>query len=139
MTAQQPVPQAPASGRGRSAEIAVWTAQIVLGLFMIVASGLPKLYGQATAVELFDDIGWGDWFRYFTGVVEIAGGVGLLIPRLAAPAAVGLIGVMIGAVITNVALDTPAWTLLPIVYAALLVVIARRRWSQATPLLRFGR
>lgn len=31
-------------------------------------------------VELFREIGVGQWFRYFTGVVEILGGVLVLIP-----------------------------------------------------------
>ncbi|MEU4345460.1 DoxX family protein [Nocardia sp. NPDC023852] len=31
-------------------------------------------------MRIFNDIGFGDWFRYFTGVVEIAGGIGLLVP-----------------------------------------------------------
>jgi putative oxidoreductase len=32
-------------------------------------------------VKLFQQIGAGQWFRYFTGVVEVWGGVLVLIPR----------------------------------------------------------
>jgi hypothetical protein len=32
-------------------------------------------------VKLFDQIGIGQWFRHFTGVVEILGGVLVLIPK----------------------------------------------------------
>jgi len=35
-------------------------------------------------VRLFDQIGAGQWFRYFTGVVEVLGGVLVLIPWTAA-------------------------------------------------------
>jgi hypothetical protein len=33
--------------------------------------------------DLFADIGAGQWFRYAVGGPEVAGGVGLLVPRLA--------------------------------------------------------
>ncbi len=72
----------------------LWGAQILLAAFLLIASGLPKLVGQADAVETFTQIGWGQWFRYVTGIVEVAGAIGLLIPRLAGLAATGLIGLM---------------------------------------------
>jgi putative oxidoreductase len=52
-------------------------------------------------VELFDKIGRGQWFRYFTGLLEVAGGIGLLIPRYAFYAACLLAVVMVGAIIAN--------------------------------------
>jgi hypothetical protein len=36
-------------------------------------------------VGLFRQIGLGQWFRYFTGAVEILGGVLVLVPRPEAP------------------------------------------------------
>lgn len=35
-------------------------------------------------VELFNEIGLGQWFRYLTGGLEVVGAVALLIPRLVA-------------------------------------------------------
>jgi uncharacterized membrane protein YphA (DoxX/SURF4 family) len=35
---------------------------------------------ESTWVNLFQQIGAGQWFRYFTGVVEVLGGVLVLIP-----------------------------------------------------------
>jgi uncharacterized membrane protein len=32
-------------------------------------------------VQEFAQIGFGQWFRFFTGILEVAGAVGLLIPR----------------------------------------------------------
>ena len=55
-------------------------------------------------VELFDKVGLGQWFRYLTGLLEVAGGIGLLIPRYAFYAALLLVIVMIGAIITHVAI-----------------------------------
>jgi putative oxidoreductase len=123
MTDDTTTASAPRLGRG--ANIALLALQVLLGLFFVVASAAPKLLGQQTAVDMFDDIGAGQWFRYFVGVLELAGGIGLMIPRLAGLAAVGLIIVMIGATLTNLfLLGAPATTITPVILAALLAVIA---------------
>jgi uncharacterized membrane protein YphA (DoxX/SURF4 family) len=95
---------------------------------MAVASGLPKLFGEATAVAMFDQIGAGDWLRYFVGVVEVAGGIGLLVPGLAGLAAAGLFLLMIGATVTTFAtLDTTYWyTPVIIGLIALGIAVVRR-------------
>jgi uncharacterized membrane protein YphA (DoxX/SURF4 family) len=49
------------------------------GIALLFASaGTEKFSDQW--VKLFQEIGWGDWFRYFTGVVEILGAVLVLLP-----------------------------------------------------------
>jgi uncharacterized membrane protein YphA (DoxX/SURF4 family) len=47
-----------------------------------VAIGLEKFPSEpgSSWVKLFQEIGLGQWFRYFTGVVEILGGVLVFIP-----------------------------------------------------------
>src|SRR4051794_31962104 len=40
-----------------------------------------------TRIESFEKVGLGQWFRYLTGLLEVAGGVGLLIPRKVDPSA----------------------------------------------------
>ncbi|MGK5683514.1 DoxX family protein [Actinoplanes sp. URMC 104] len=108
----------------------LWGLQVFLGLFMIVGSAGPKLAGEATAVQTFDDMGAATWFRYFIGVVELAGGAGLLVPRLAGPAAVGLALLMVGAAITQAfILHGGALVLTPVVLFALFVFIAWHRRS----------
>jgi hypothetical protein len=67
-----------------------------------IGVGGDKLAGTAVMVELFDKVGIGQWFRYFTGLLEVAGGIGLLIPRYAFYAAVLLALVMVGAIIAHV-------------------------------------
>jgi DoxX-like family len=42
-----------------------------------------KLAGVPFMVELFDQIGIGQWFRLVTGVVEITGAIALVFPGLA--------------------------------------------------------
>ncbi|MFB9832905.1 DoxX family protein [Actinoallomurus acaciae] len=111
----------------------LWAVQILLAAFLLIASAAPKFAGQRDAVETFDQIGWGQWFRYLTGTCEASGAIGLLIPRLATPAAIGLIGLMIGAVLTQLLVLAPAWALLPASYGVLFAIIAwyRRDGFQA--------
>ncbi|GAB3964264.1 DoxX family protein [Actinoallomurus acanthiterrae] len=122
---------APRTTGKRAATIALWTIQILLAAFLLIASAAPKFAGQRDAVETFAKIGWGQWFRYVTGTVEAAGAIGLLIPRLAAWAALGLIGLMIGAVLTQVLVLEPAWAWFPAVLGVAFAVIARVRMPQA--------
>ncbi|MCW0214051.1 MAG: DoxX family protein [Pseudonocardia sp.] len=128
-----PATTAPATttsrGKGR---IALWALQIVLGLFMIIGSGAPKLFGEATAVQVFTEMGAGDWFRIAIGVLEVAGGIGLLIPRLAGLAGACLTALMVGALITQVfILDSPAvYAITPIVLGALFALIASLRRAE---------
>jgi putative oxidoreductase len=90
----------PTASKGRI--ITLWTLSGLVALaFLFVGGG--KLAGTTTMIELFDKVGIGQWFRYLTGLLEVSGGIGLLIPRYAFYAAVLLDIVMIGAIITHVA------------------------------------
>jgi uncharacterized membrane protein len=53
-------------------------------------------------VDLFEQIGIGQWFRVMTGVVEVAGAIALLIPGLASIGALWLGFTMLCAVATHV-------------------------------------
>lgn len=126
-----------AEGPGKALNITTWVFQILLGAFMIVASGTPKLFGVEAAAEGFDLIGWGDWFMYFVGALEIAGGIGLLIPRLSGLAAIGLSLLMVGAAIFNAAiLDFPVLT--PLILLVLFAGVAWVRRNQTQQLFKHG-
>lgn len=115
----------------RRGNIAVWIVQILLALFLLTAASLPKLFGQETAVEMFDEIGYGDWFRYFIGCCELAGAIGLVIPRLAGLAASCLIVLLVGAVGFLVfVLDDPQLVVTPIILGVLLALVVRTRWPE---------
>lgn len=121
---------------GRAVHVTLWVLQGLLAVFLLVAAGGPKLLGDATAVEMFTQIGAGQWFRYFVGAVEVAGAIGLVIPRLSGLAAIGLTGVMIGATYTSLfVLDAGALTLTPAALGVVFAIIARGRWSQTKALL----
>jgi putative oxidoreductase len=126
---------APAPGRART--ITLWVVQVLMALMFVFASAIPKLVGERTAVESFTEIGAGQWFRYLVGVLELAGGIGLLIPRLSGLAALGLLGVMVGATFTQLfLLGSALLAITPVVLGVLLAFVARSRRAQLTALLR---
>ena len=91
-----------ASGsKGKIMNVVLWALQIAAaGMFLMV--GFLKLSGDAQLVGLFEAIGIGQWFRYLTGTLEVAGAVLLLVPRTSGLGALMLAGVMLCAVVTHV-------------------------------------
>ena len=87
-----------ASDKGR--RITLWILSGLVALVFIAAGG-AKLAGAAAMVELFAKVGLGQWFRYFTGLLEVAAGIGLLISDYAFYAAALLAMVMAGAFIAH--------------------------------------
>ncbi|WP_431878240.1 DoxX family protein [Micromonospora marina] len=133
MTVADTTPPPVARGLHRT----LWALQGVLGVFLIVASAGPKLFGEANAVQTFEDMGAAPWFRYLVGLLELAGGIGLLVPRLAGLAAVGLALLMVGAAVTQAfILHGGALVLTPVVLFALFVFIAWGRRDSIRRLLR---
>ena len=118
---------------GRAGRIALWVLRLALA-GMFAGAGLAKLAGDAAMVEMFADIGAGQWLRYLVGTCEVLAAVGLLVPRLAGAAALGLVGLMTGATLTNVVVleVTPALTLTFLVAAA---VVAWVRWDDVRALV----
>ncbi|WP_432561630.1 DoxX family protein [Kineococcus sp. SYSU DK003] len=85
----------------RTKRVVGWVLRLALAL-VFLAAGASKLAGEASQVTLFADIGAGQWMRHLVGVCEVAGAVGLLVPRLHRAAAAGLALVMLGATLVNV-------------------------------------
>jgi putative oxidoreductase len=81
--------------------IGAWTLQGIIAAAFL-AAGVAKLAGVPFMVDLFEQIGLGQWFRVVTGVVEVTGAVALLVPGLASIGALWLGGTMVGAVATHV-------------------------------------
>jgi uncharacterized membrane protein len=125
----------PHTPRRRATTVALWVLQIVLALAFAMA-GASKLAGAEQQMQLFDDIGAGHWLRYVVGILELAGAIGLLIPRLASLAALGLAGVMAGAVVTSAFIieENPIAPLVLLVLAA--VVAWGRRGDAGNPVRR---
>ncbi|MEU1969706.1 DoxX family protein [Micromonospora sediminicola] len=110
----------------KAVNITGWVLQVVLAL-LIAPGGLLKLIGDQAMVDLFSDIGAGQWLRYFVGICELAGGIGLLVPKVRALAAVGLFLLLVGATITNLFIidESPVLSSLLAVVAAVIVYLRR--------------
>ena len=80
------------------------TSKIVSSLLALIfaLSGGAKLLDLPFETEAFSRWGYPVEFMYLTGVLELAGAVGLLLPRLSALAALCLAALMLGAIGTHV-------------------------------------
>ena len=83
---------------------AVWSISIFLA-FIFVMVGLSKLEGRSATVWTGRFLRWGypSGSQYVVGVIEMLGGVALLIPRSRRAAAGALMVVMAGALYTHLA------------------------------------
>src|SRR5918994_6092813 len=123
-------PDARATSRRHAVNIfALWVLQALLAI-MFAMAGFAKVGGDAAMVEMFATIGIGQWFRYVVGALEIAGAVGMLVPRLSGLAALGLACLMAGATLTNLFI-LGASPLLPLVLLLASVLVARGRRARA--------
>ena len=111
--------------------VLVWTASVLMAALFTAAS-LPKLTGAQQMVDHFAHWGFPDWFRIVVGVLELGCSVGLLVPRVAAIAASGIVVLMLGATYTHAVLAPEevgrvGFTLTLVVVAA---GVAYARWSR---------
>ena len=60
--------------------ISLWVFRVVLGL-LFLAIGTTKLTGTWDTVPYFAAIGWGQWFRYLTGSIDVVAAALLFVPR----------------------------------------------------------
>ena len=74
--------------------------RILLSIAFVGAGG-AKLAGIDMMVITFDQIGWGQGFRYLTGAIEVIGVALLWLPRRQVIGAAVLGGTMVGAVLTH--------------------------------------
>ncbi len=124
----------PVATRGHALTITLWVLQILVA-FQFASGGWLKLSGAPEMMELFATIGAGQWFRVVVGALEIAGAIGLLIPRIAGLAALGLVALMVGAIATNLfILNADPW--LPLGLLLVSALIAWGRWPQTKTLAR---
>ncbi|WP_280398495.1 DoxX family protein [Nocardia carnea] len=114
----------------------LWALQIFLGLFFIIASGGPKLVMPNALMESEPaNLTIPFALLIFIGVVEVAGGIGLMVPRLTALAAAGLSVLTVLAAGTQAFLaGEPQMAIFPLVLAAIFAWIAYERRAGVTDL-----
>lgn len=107
--------------QGQAATIGIWVLRILLGLAFLFVSFM-KLSGQPNMVAEFETVGFGQWFRYFTGALELIGGLAVLVSRTSVFGAILLLTVDMGAFVAQVAILHMDW-IHCVVIAALIVLL----------------
>ncbi|HBO1345082.1 DoxX family protein [Pseudomonas aeruginosa] len=101
----------------RKMKVISWILRI-LAAAAFIAAGSAKLAGVPMLVAIFDQIGIGQWFRIVTGLIEVIGGIALLVPATAGLGGLLLSATMAVAVLTHLFLiggsAVPAFVLLAI-------------------------
>ena len=92
-----------AERRARRLDAAVWILRIALALIFVVV-GFVKIPGSMHPmwVRLFERIGFGQWLRYVTALVEIVGGMLMLVPAATLVSVALLASTMVGALLVHV-------------------------------------
>ena len=113
--------------------IGKWVLQLLLAVVM-VGPGMQK-FTSPTWERIFRNWGYPYHFYLVIGAIEVAGGIGLLIPKVATPSALVLAVVMVGAAITQIRSGSGRNGVGEMVFCLLLLTIAylRRR-----DMIRFG-
>ena len=107
-----------------------WILAVFLALLFALAGGI-KLIGAPAMVQEFAQIGIGQWFRFFTGILEVAGAAGLLIPRFRFWAALLIATIMFCATAINLwLLHVPGLARVTAVLVALALIVGWLRRPQ---------
>jgi len=112
-----------------AANVAVWAVQI-LAAAAFVAIGLAKFADPAWARN-FARWGYPDGFYMVIGALELAGGLLLIVPRLASYVATLLGAIMIGAAATHALHHETSRLSAPLVWLAVMLLLAVARRSRA--------
>ena len=101
----------------------LWLLPAIVFLF----AGGAKLAGVPELHQSFQMMGLPGWFGYFIGACEVAGAVGLALPRTRRLAAVGLAIIMVAAAYFHIAYDVPS-PVPAMVLLVMLIAVASMGW-----------
>jgi uncharacterized membrane protein YphA (DoxX/SURF4 family) len=114
--------------------VALWILQVLLAALFLFAGGV-KLVTPIEEMLKQMPLALPGWFLRLTGVIEVLGAIGLIVPwltgirpGLTSLAAAGLVIVMIGAVIFTIVAGDIAMALMPLVVGLLCGFVAYGRW-----------
>jgi uncharacterized membrane protein YphA (DoxX/SURF4 family) len=120
--------------------IALWIVQWLLAAVFLFAGGTKLVLPLDVLVSMGspNQVPLPGWFVRFTGIVEVLGALGLILPGLfgirpdlTPLAADGLVVVMIGATALTLASGDGAMALIPLVVGLLAAFVAYGRWRLA--------
>jgi putative oxidoreductase len=80
-------------------DLALLFVRIALGV-VFIAHGSQKLQGMSGVVAFFGSLGLAPFVAYIVMIIELLGGIFVLLGLFVRPAALAFVGVMIGAIVT---------------------------------------
>lgn len=87
-----------------------WIISGLLAAFLLLASAAPKLMGMDVASDIMLKLGWSPDYLLLIGVMELLFTLLYLIPRTAVLGAVLMMGLLGGAMATNLRVDMPLFS-----------------------------
>jgi uncharacterized membrane protein YphA (DoxX/SURF4 family) len=121
---------AESAGAVGSVDVVDWVLRICVAV-LFGSVGYEKLspWPGSYWVTLFAELGFGEWFMYFTGAIQVLGAILVLVPRTSLIGAALTGATMVGAIICHLAiLDTGiGGAVFPAVFLGLVIASARRR------------
>ena len=116
----------------------LWIAQWILALLFLFAGGVKLLMPADQMAEMTQQMQMSASFLRFIGVVEVFGGLGLILPGLlhirtglTPLAAAGLVIVMIGAVVVSIQTGPVTLAILPFATGLFAAFVSYARWRKA--------
>ena len=91
----------------------LWTGRVLTGLFalfMLGASISPKMLGMPVAEETMAQLGWPSGYAFMIGLIELTCLVLYLIPRTSLLGAVLMMGLLGGAMATQIRVENPLFS-----------------------------
>lgn len=80
--------------------ISAWALAVVAAL-LFISAGYPKILPNEAMITRFENWEYSSWFASVIGIIELTGGVAILLPRMAFYSAILLSLEMIGAIYTH--------------------------------------
>lgn len=97
------------------------------GLFMLIGSGKLDANPHGMWYQIFAKIGFGQWFRVATGLIQLSGGALFLFPGTCRVGGAMLAATMVGAIVAQATvLGNPMIIFIPGALLAAVVIVALR-------------
>ena len=110
--------------RGWPRTLTKWLPRIAVALLFFFI-GLSKFGRQSRWITTFEQIGFGQWFRYATGILQVVGAVIILVPRIFLLGIMMLAATMVGAMVAWIfLLGAPFNAVFPAALLMGLIVVA---------------
>lgn len=107
----------------RISDVALWAAQVLLAAtYAFSAAG--KLSSDPAVLAGFEAMGIGATAVYIIGALELAGAIAMFVPRLTGLAATCFVALMVGAVISMLAVGGGALVAFPATVGVVAAVVA---------------